>query len=335
MKINDPRVSIVIPARNASHDLRKCLDAIAGLKRDDTEVIVVDDASVDETPALANEFGCTVLTFAEQSGPAKARNKGAEIAKGNIILFIDADIIINENTIPLILEEFSSENGPAAVVGMLSADSPHKNISSRYFNLRKHYDYLLIADSLKNIYTSITAVKKDVFFKAGGFDKSYTGASVEDAEFGRRLHRQGYRITLNKKIKVTHLKKHSVSSLVRSDFRRASAFMKFLIRERLAGNIIKEKRFVSFRMGALSTVSIAPLLMLSVIALPFYQPGYLLFFSCLALFIIANYGFLKFTGQVLGWKRNMLMPLMIFIDSLAIASGIISGALSSLAGRKY
>ncbi len=330
-----PLISIVIPARNAVSDLRSCLQAISSLERDDIEVIVVDDASTDSTPDVAMEYRCNLIRLPKQSGPAAARNRGVAEAKSETILFIDSDIIINDRTVPLIQESLMSDDNTAAVVGMLDKDMPYRNISSQYFNLRKHYDYLLINDDLKNLYTSITAIKKTAFKKAGGFNESYKGASVEDAELGRRLHRLGYRIRLNKEMTVVHLKKHSLISLIRSDFLRSSSFIKFLIREKLSGNIAKEKRFVSFRMGALGTVLVVPLLLLSVISFLFFNSGYPLFYICLTAFILANYGFLKFTAGVVGWRMNMLMPFMVFIDSLAIFSGILSGAVNYLAGNKY
>ncbi len=334
MKANEPLVSIVIPARNAASELELCLKAIRSLNRDDVEVIVVDDASTDKTPEIADRFNCKILKQERQQGPGAARNRGSREASANIILFIDSDIIINKVTIPLIIKTLSPE-GVTAVVGMLDTDMPYRNISSQYFNLRKHYDYLLINDDLKNLYTSVTAIKKDIFLKAGGFNESYTGASVEDAELGRRLVRLGHRIKLNKDIKVTHMKKHTLTSLIKSDFMRAASFIKFLIRERLSGNIMKEKRFVSFRIGALGTVSIVPLMILSLILLPFFSLGHTAFYLCLFLFFTANFGFLRFTAGIVGWRMNILMPFMIMLDSLAIFAGILFGVSTFIMGNRY
>ncbi len=335
MDAHKPILSIVIPARNAEEKLEQCLKTIQSLNRDDIEVIVVDDASTDETPEVVEKYNYTLEKLSQQRGPAVARNKGVEVSKGEIILFIDSDILISDKTVPLILEDLSHDTETAAVVGMLDKEMPYKNISSQYFNLRKHYDYLLVNDDLKNLYASITAIRKRIFLEAGGFNETYVRASVEDAELGRRLYRLGYRIKLNKDIRVVHLKQHSLLALICSDFRRASSFIKFVIRERLVGNIAKEKRFASFRMGAIGTVSLVPLLLVSLITIPFFKWSYLALYTYLIIYILANYGFLKFTAGVLGWKKNILMPFMILVDSLGIFSGILFGSMNFLMGNKY
>ncbi len=86
-----PFVSVVIPAYNEETYLLSCLESI---KRQDYaaeyEVIVVDNASNDSTAKIARDWGAKVVYESKRS-PACARQKGAEVAKGKIIAFIDAD----------------------------------------------------------------------------------------------------------------------------------------------------------------------------------------------------------------------------------------------------
>lgn len=333
MSINNLFLSIVIPARNAQGTLKQCLRAVFSSVKDNFEVIVIDDASDDATSDIAKKFQCVLIKLNKKSGPAFARNRGVEASKGNIILFIDSDIIINENTIPLILDNFSSDSELAAVVGMLNEKIPHENLPSQFFNLRKHYDYLLIDSDLSTLYTSITAIRKDIFIKVGGFNEKYTTASMEDAELGRRLYKFGYKIQLNKKISVVHLKYHTLMSLLKSDFSRASFYIKFSVRERLAGDIAKEKRFGSFRGGSLVTVVIVPAIILALIFSFYFKWTDLVLYTGLLIFLLANYRFIRFTGKIIGWRKNFIMPLIIFIDSLAVVTGIFSGLVSSIRGK--
>jgi glycosyltransferase involved in cell wall biosynthesis len=86
-----PRVSVVIPAYNEERYLFDCLESIR--KQDYPgvyEVTVVDDASTDDTARIALDWGATVVHESRRS-PACARQKGAEVASGDIIAFIDAD----------------------------------------------------------------------------------------------------------------------------------------------------------------------------------------------------------------------------------------------------
>lgn len=335
MGADAPVLSIVIPARNAEQDLEQCLTAIQSSGRDDVEVIVVDDASTDGTREVVGKFGCRLEKLSQQSGPAAARNKGAGVSRARIVLFIDSDILVDDKTVPLILESLAADAGTAAVVGMLDERTPCKNICSQYFNLRKHYDYLSFSGDLTNLYTSITAIRKDVFMEAGGFNESYARASVEDAELGRRLCGLGYRIALNRDIRVRHVKQHSILSLTASDFRRAASFMKLVIRERLAGNIVRERKFASFRTGSLGTVFLAPVTLGALFSVPFCRWGPLALCLCVAMSMLANRGFLRFTGAVLGWKKNIVLPFVILADSLAVAAGIVFGSVGFLLGSRY
>lgn len=106
---------------------------------------------------------------------------------GEIVLFIDADIVVKSDTLALVARAFESEAYASAVVGMLDRETPCKALASQYFNIRKHYDYLLIKGDLKNLYTSVMAIRREAFLSVGGFDASYARASTEDAELGRRL----------------------------------------------------------------------------------------------------------------------------------------------------
>lgn len=332
---NDKLLSIVIPVRNAESTLQPCLEALASLRENNIEIIVVDDASDDLTPHIAEKFRYTVIRLDRQSGPAVARNRGARAARGDIILFIDSDVIISQKAVDHILEDFSSDSELAAVVGMLDKETPYKNISSQFYNLRKHYDYSLIDGNLSTLYTTASAVRKDIFHLVGGFNENYTTPSVEDTDLGKRLYKLGYKIKLDKNVRVVHLKHFGLESLLKSDYMRTNHHIKLLMRERLANDIVKEKRFASFRIGSLFNAIISPIIVLACI-LSFFTPWALAaLFLSVCIFILSNLNFLKFVGGVVGWKKNIFMPLVILMDSLAAIAGISAGIVSYLRGNRF
>src|SRR5918996_1041295 len=87
-------ISIIVPVYNNPSDLRECLSAFRSTSCPDWEIIVVDDASTDDSSSVAARMGARVLRLAENMGPAAARNYGARHARGDILFFVDADVVV-------------------------------------------------------------------------------------------------------------------------------------------------------------------------------------------------------------------------------------------------
>lgn len=91
------KASIIIPTKNREHHIKLCLTNLfkQTISKNEFEVIVIDDGSTDATCKIASNFnGVTVIKNSYSHGPAKARNQGIELAKGEIIIFIDSDILV-------------------------------------------------------------------------------------------------------------------------------------------------------------------------------------------------------------------------------------------------
>ena len=118
------RISVIIPAYNASAYLRKCLDDLSK-STVPHECIVVDDGSTDDTVAVATSFGAKVLHTGKRSGPARARNMGAPVASGDILFFIDADVCVYPQTLARVQEDFQKDPSLDALIGSYDS-SPSK-----------------------------------------------------------------------------------------------------------------------------------------------------------------------------------------------------------------
>src|SRR4030095_8852134 len=92
-----PLISVIVPAYNAEAPLDSALAPLVGLllDREIVELIVVDDGSTDSTAWIAKEAGAMVFKSGGRLGPAGARNTGAAGAKGNILWFVDADVVVH------------------------------------------------------------------------------------------------------------------------------------------------------------------------------------------------------------------------------------------------
>ena len=102
---SDPFVSIIVPAHNARQQLGPCIAAINDSTYKAFELIVVDDASTDGSGELAYAHGARVLSRRRQGGPAAARNRGAQAARGDLLLFVDADVLLRPDTLSRVVAQ--------------------------------------------------------------------------------------------------------------------------------------------------------------------------------------------------------------------------------------
>jgi glycosyltransferase involved in cell wall biosynthesis len=210
-------VSVIIAFRNALKYLPACLEAVAVACGPEDELVLIDDGSTDESAEIARKFTNNLLSLEHSHGPAFARNRGAEKAAGRILFFIDADVLCHADTLARIKEVFKADAGLAAVIGSYDADPPEPNFISRYKNLTHHFVHQNGAAEASTFWTGCGAIRKEIFFELGGFDESYGRPSIEDIELGYRLRAQGFRIALRRDLTVTHAKKWTLASLLRSD----------------------------------------------------------------------------------------------------------------------
>lgn len=212
------RLSVVIPVHNGENDLQKCLEALMNSTRAPDELIIVDDASSDGSAQLAARFGTVVVCENPHPiGPARARNLGAERSRGDILLFLDADVMVHTETLALVERHFTEHPEVAALFGSYDDHPFHRNCVSLYKNLQHHFVHHQSQTEASTFWTGVGAIRRDVFLGLGGFSSSYSRPSIEDIELGVRLKASAYRIHLCPEVQVTHLKPWNMYSLLRTD----------------------------------------------------------------------------------------------------------------------
>jgi glycosyltransferase involved in cell wall biosynthesis len=228
-----PPLSVIIPVRNSPDDLRVCLDSLQASSYKDYEVIVVDDASTDGTPDVAAKRGAQIVRLQRQSGPAAARNRGAEVARGDILLFLDADVCVHPDTLHQVIATFEQNPAVDATFGSYDTQPYARNFLSQYKNLFHHFVHQQGREEASTFWSGCGAIKRSVFLEMGGFDTRYGRPCIEDIELGVRLRRAGRIIRLNKRIQVTHLKRWTLWSLLKSDLcDRGIPWAELILRER-------------------------------------------------------------------------------------------------------
>jgi GT2 family glycosyltransferase len=227
------KLSVIIPVYNGGEGLELCLKALTASTCPPDEIIVVDDASTDASASLAAQLGAIVLCLPDgPRGPARARNQGAAAARGNVLVFLDADVVCHPDTLERIKTYLTKGPEIAALFGSYDADPPAPGLVSRYKNLFHHYTHQHGRAEASTFWAGCGAIRRSVFRGVGGFDESYLSAAVEDIELGARLRQQGYRVRLCPDIQVTHLKRWTFASLLSADiFRRAVPWSRLILRQ--------------------------------------------------------------------------------------------------------
>lgn len=213
----ESRVSVVIPACNAAAHLPRCLAALKAEPEPGLEILLVDDASTDDTAALAEAQGVTVLRQKGNLGPSAARNAGARAARGDYLMFVDADVAIHRGAIARVRTLLDARPEIAAVFGSYDADPAEKGLISEYRNLLHHYTHQHGQSEASTFWSGCGAVRRPIFLDLGGFDEKTHPRSIEDIELGYRMRAAGHRILLDKDLLGTHMKRWTLGSMIRTD----------------------------------------------------------------------------------------------------------------------
>ena len=207
------KASVMIPMHNAGKTLRSCLEALREAMPADAELLAVDDYSTDNSYAIAAEYADRIYRFESHRGRAAARNAAIEMAHGEILIFVDSDVIVRKESLNLIIEFFCNHPEVSAVTGVLSKEHPNPDFLSQYKNLYMHYTFMRAPEDIRFLYGSIHALRKEIVKK---YDT--TLSLTDDTALGQDLFRAGKVIKLLKTLQVVHLKKCEWFSLIRNDF---------------------------------------------------------------------------------------------------------------------
>lgn len=232
-------LSIVVPVHNSAATLPACLGALnaalAFASSDSSsaitaEIIVVDDRSTDTGAAEARRLGARVIYNAAR-GPASARNTGVAEARGNVLLFVDSDVVVQPRTIRQVLNTLDAKPDIAAVFGSYDDEPPAQDFFSQYKNLLHHFIHQSSSENAGTFWAGCGAIRREIFEQIGGFNESlYAESSIEDIDLGVWLRESGHAILLDKSLQVKHLKRWTFTSLLHSDlFRRAKPWSELML----------------------------------------------------------------------------------------------------------
>ena len=319
-------ISVIIPVYNGRETLGHCLKSVFESSYSNFECIVVDDDSTDNTVGIAESFNAEIIRLDKQRGAAYARNRGAEDAQGDILLFIDADVTIYPDSLAKVSTAFEKYPDISALFGSYDDQPGSTNFVSQYKNLFHHYIHQTSKEDASTFWSGCGAVKTDVFNKVGGFDENkYSMPCIEDIELGYRMKRIGCRILLYKDLQVKHLKRYSFFSLLKSDlFDRAIPWTTMMLGNKQIAKDLNLKPEHKLSAGILILIIFFMFMTMKSIWFALAVP------ALLAIFFLMNYDFYRFFLNTKGRDFTLKVIPLHFLYYLYSTLGFFVGYCNSL-----
>jgi len=315
-----------VPAYNAARTIDKCLEALLdqSIPMSSYEIIVVDDGSTDDTVEIVQRYEPVHLLLSwPRKGAAAVRNIGANFARGDILLFTDADCIPAKAWIEEMTYPFADPN----IAGVRGAyRTRQRELVARFVQIEYEDRYERIPDRecIDFVDTYSAAYRKVIFDREGGFDVRILIG--EDIELSHRLARRGHKLVFAPKAIVYH---HHVTSIWRYACRKwYTAFWRvtrykmhpgFLIRDSHTPQVLKLQAF-------LGIVTVGTL------------PGAILVHQ-LAVWSVASSLLLVLSGAPFYLKAvrkdlavGLLSPVMLFVRGIALGLGFAAGIVNQIIG---
>ena len=332
-----PAISLVMPTITWGQPFTCCLQAaLAGLAPSD-ELLVVFDGPPSELPPWIEASAATVLHTGQRSGPAAARNLAATQARGEILLFVDADVELHPDAVERVRRHFGVDPSLQALFGSYDDRPAAAGVVSRFRNLLHHHTHTGQPGPACTFWAGCGAVRRERFLALGGFDaNAYSQPCIEDIEFGLRLHDDGGKILLDPTIQGTHHKRWTLSLMVRTDIQqRAIPWSLLLLSRRQIPPTLNLS--ISARISA-GLALVVPLALaataLAATALPLLTPWpALIAIGALMVLVLLNRSFLGLLlrqgGIRLAAPGALLLLLYLIYSSLSFAAVVIMDFLNS------
>lgn len=204
-----PRISVIVPVYNASRTLEQCLESLEQQTDTNYEIVVVDDCSTDGSLEIAEKTceraGFTLVTLTANKGQAVARNEGARVSKGEILVFVDSDVTVPEDWLAKYRQLLDTHAGTDVICSgyVVSHGDPAPALFASHEAFFRRLS--LPSLDLRSLTSANCVMYRSVFEEAGGFPEYYidamqdhsgqkAAATNEDSELGFLISENGRKI---------------------------------------------------------------------------------------------------------------------------------------------
>jgi glycosyltransferase involved in cell wall biosynthesis len=180
MNSSYPLVSVIVTTRNEEFNIANCLKSVfeQSYRKENIEVVVVDNASTDKTKEIAQKYTNKVFN----KGPERSaqRNYGAEKSSGKYIMYLDADMTLSPGVIAECVDELEKNKE------MVALYVPEIIMGKNFWNKIRRFERSFYDGT---VIDAVRFIRRDVFLKIGGFDETLTGP--EDWDFDKKIRKSG------------------------------------------------------------------------------------------------------------------------------------------------
>ena len=215
-------VSILIPCYNRAKEIGKVIQSLLQQSRLPDEIIVVDDASTDNSVDVIKEFPVKLIKHPENRGPANARNTAFKSSKGDIVIFLDSDAIAHVNMVENLVAIYgNSELGrKLGGVGGRGIETCNEGLANIWRATHANQSHgLNYKSDVQYLFGLCCSYRRDVFEKVHGFDNYFPVNAGEDLDIGLRIHKAGYKLSYTPEAVVDHLHCDTVDSIKKLMYR--------------------------------------------------------------------------------------------------------------------
>ena len=308
------RISVIIPTYNESATILTTLGLVFGQTRKPDEVLVVDD-STDDTPEIVGQFarkhGRLRLIRGDGCGVSAAKNIGASNAKGEILVFLDADILLNKRCLEMTEKKFREKG--VQLVQWLNPPRPPTGFIEKCNYVRISH---LSGRAAGDIIEVPHAYRRETFERLGGFDDSLR--YFEDREIYNRIKRAGLSVHLVKVV-AEHMEPSSLSDF----YKQASWLGKSLSLRLLRWRI----RALFYPLGPIFWLAFLLALLLS----PFYPPALLALAAISLVLLFELIRCIRLTGMVL---PSIFYVAFSFLRQFIVAFSLLTKLPNALRSRR-
>ncbi|UVS78810.1 glycosyltransferase family 2 protein [Actinokineospora sp. UTMC 2448] len=211
-------VSVIVPNYNGARTLPLCLASVRAQTYPDIELIVADDASTDDSAAIAEAHGARVVRGAVNGGCAVARNLGVAAASGDVLFFLDSDVAIEPDAVQRAVDLLAADPSVGGVCGVEDPEPLIPGGAVKRFRAMQYYWWSISSEGpISFLFPNICAIRASVFAETGPFNPALR--HTEEVDYGHRIN-HAHTLLLTAQVRGRHDHDGKLKVLLRKLFHR-------------------------------------------------------------------------------------------------------------------